>query len=82
MIDVFILKKNHGIIRPGVLGNKQVYLTSSIPKISITTLSKPKPAPPCGGQPYLNESIYVYNDSTGIPFSYTFYIRSPASCIL
>ena len=50
------LTKNHGIILPGVLGNKHVYLTSSIPKISITILSKPNPAPPCGGQPYLNES--------------------------
>lgn len=47
----------HGIIRPGVLGNKHVYLTSSIPKMSITTLSRPRPAPPCGGQPYLKASM-------------------------
>lgn len=42
----------------GSLGKREVFLILFNPRYSITTLSSPTPAPPCGGAPYLKASMY------------------------
>lgn len=50
----------YGVHLCGSLGNIEQYRTSSNPSKSITILSNPSPAPPCGLAPYLKDSMYPW----------------------
>ena len=58
-----------GVSRLGSRGNMDVLRMLSRPQYSMTTRSSPTPAPPCGGAPNLNESMYDWIVSSGTPHS-------------
>lgn len=66
-LSVQNLGDNQGVRRLGSRGNMDVFLMLFRPQYSMTTRSRPTPAPPWGGAPYLNASMYVCTVSTKTP---------------
>ncbi len=57
VMPVFLETSSQGVHRLGVRGKSADFLMLSSPRKSMTTLSRPMPAPPCGHMPNLNDSM-------------------------